>query len=658
MSWTIIVASGDGDQLDELVNGAQEISDLINASGGGTSIVTASSVDDVRKRRTAAGSRRQLLIVSATLPYRQSSPDRNAEPGLELIKSLGRETEPPACILVSERSEHYRAIQGLKYCEWLIVGSSTNYVEQCRILAGDLGVVQIDPTSDASPRIADNSEGCPAQVPIVAAPSISDGTPSDASPVVGRDEAEENAEQSGSADKPLALLEVELLEGRRAIARLDIAKGRRLVPGETWTLDFKPSQLDELVAESRAIRDRLSTALTNTESWKEYYPKWSGEYRTIGERFARLLWDTRFARLYFEGRGISRGNMRLRFTLEGSSLDGLWEAMLDAGRDLPLMIQNTITRRARPADERRDSPSVETGESEKECGKIGIDDGMLNILVVKSAVPNNSNPQNSGDLFWEDFWSRKGRPLRQLLNIDEEVKVLRGFERPRRAGRGVGGPQVNVDVLERTDGVGSSWSLADEMERRLRERRYDIVHFAGHAEFATNAEGEDGQGYLIFSGQDEPYAVTIDTVASWLQDAEVQLLYLSCCRSSSASAEVEFARNNVPMTIGFNWDLEDSKAVEFADHFYSALLAKANELKVCLAMCEARRKLYKNYKRDMIWASPVLIAQPRDWMKVEGVIRPTVDDRRTRPRRRRAPAQTGLATGGATAMPTPATLHG
>src|SRR5882757_2493193 len=133
----------------------------------------------------------------------------------------------------------------------------------------------------------------------------------------------------------------------------------------------------------------------------------------------------------------------------------------------------------------------------------------------------------------------------------------------------------------------------------------------------------DDRGYLVFSGSPNPEAVPIAKVASWLNGTSVDLVYLSCCRSSAAQAAAELARNNIRTTIGFSWDLDDSKAVDFAKLFYEALLR--NQLKVCSAMREARDKLHKEYDAgDPIWASPVLVAQPQDWLSVEGVLRPPV----------------------------------
>src|SRR5262249_27212822 len=105
--------------------------------------------------------------------------------------------------------------------------------------------------------------------------------------------------------------------------------------------------------------------------------------------------------------------------------------------------------------------------------------------------------------------------------------------------------------------------------------------------------------------------------------------------SSAVQAAKEFADNKVPMTIGFSWDLDDSKAVDFTHFFYQELLTEAR-LKVCPAFRAARRKLHKQYEGgDPIWASPVLLAQPVNWVKVEGAFCPPVRKLAARAKRRR-----------------------
>ena len=85
MDWNIIVASSDADQLDELLNGAQEIATRLRP---GTAFVrTARSIEEVlAKRNLKTG----LLIVAASLPHRSGSDDER-ESGMSFVKSLGSE---------------------------------------------------------------------------------------------------------------------------------------------------------------------------------------------------------------------------------------------------------------------------------------------------------------------------------------------------------------------------------------------------------------------------------------------------------------------------------------------------------------------------------------------------------------------------------------
>jgi len=149
------------------------------------------------------------------------------------------------------------------------------------------------------------------------------------------------------------------------------------------------------------------------------------------------------------------------------------------------------------------------------------------------------------------------------------------------------------------------------------------------------AENSDRRGYLVFSGKpgDNPTAVPIGVMAQWLGDSGVQLVYLSCCRSSSGDAATELAALKVPLTIGFNWNLDDAKAVDFATKFYHELVDAG--FKVCEAFRKARHALHQLFSGgDPIWAAPVLIAQPNEWTRVEGVLRP-VTERSSSPRKPR-----------------------
>jgi hypothetical protein len=656
MSWTIIVASGQADQLDELMSGAQEIAAQIS-SPDGTSVVSATSVEEVRKRRSSARGRNQLLIVVASLPERQSSPDPRATPGLELIKSVAREPEPLKCILVSERVEHYLAVQGLTRCEWLAVDCRTNYVEQCLLLARKLAII----SGEQSSRPGNMQTSCGAAPGALAeisnAPSIKSSPVPDVMVATTSDEPPAGIlQQSDETKDPFALIEVKLpSEARFATVRLEIHQSDQVQKSEVQPLNLNQSAVNELVKDSLALKDRLSKALQDPHKWQRYRERWQADYRALGERVSSLLSPTSFNLLYGMGRGAAGDNVRLRFSLEQPCFDGLWEAIFDGLGQRFMMLDNTVTRRAHL----QDTLGIFANEASRPHGlanRISARDGILNVLVIQSNVPDGSAPDGPDDL-WKEHWTSLKADLPNLLHLDEEVKVIRELQRARTAtGGNARCRRVKVDVLPlRTPR--RSWSLADLVEGTLKDpsRNYDIVHFAGHALFATNAKKGDGRGYLIFSGHPNPRAVPIATVASWLEKSGVQLVYLSCCRSSAARAALELARNDVPMTIGFHWDLDDSKAVDFAESFYDELLK--TDLKVCQAMRRVRRKLYERHENgDPIWASPVLVAQPMDWIRVERGLQPTARDRRSQPLVQPPPApRRHVAV--SSVVPPPASMH-
>jgi hypothetical protein len=312
-------------------------------------------------------------------------------------------------------------------------------------------------------------------------------------------------------------------------------------------------------------------------------------------------------------------DVRLRFSLGRSVFDGLWESILNAKGE-HLMLKAAITRRARGAGIKK--------YAKAQTGAVG----QLNILVIGSTLDDNSAPKGPGDMLWKKHWG--ACRLEALPHIVEEMVAIKDLE---------GLPHnVKVHVLsgEERHEAADGWTLAEAVRMHLAENptRYDVVHFAGHALFATpkmkkpppgkgkkagNPLLDDERGYLVFSGKDQARAIPITTVAGWLKDTSVDLVYLSCCRSSASRAAAEFAKSSIRTTIGFSWDLVDERAVAFTRQFYAGLLK--SRLNVCSALRKARNDLHEEYESgDPIWASPVLLAQPPDWAHVEGVLRPPV----------------------------------
>jgi hypothetical protein len=589
MPRNIIVASSEGDQIEELANGARAIAAQMEPRAQ-TLVKIALSIEELQRKQNAET---VLLIVAATLPQQISSSDAEHEPGLSFVKTLSSQEKRPACILVSARYEHYRAVQGIKRCELLVVDNATRYIEQCLQLARKLELIP-----DGSAKAAE------------VAPAGPKAKTKGASGAPGLERSADSS--TPAAQRKFALVEVNLpTQAKSATVRLEIHTPGRVERREPRALDLKEIKLKQLMIDCKKLKDKLS----ETQRWDKYYARWHADYRNLGEGISNLLWSSRYFKEYYDyGCGAAEDNIRVRFNLQQPWFDGLWEAISAAsGERRPLMLQNTIARRALDDDQ--------VGIFTNDSGQIDTDGGVLNILVIKSAVTGQTAPSGPTDPRWNEFLRNHNEPLRELPHLDREVEALLKL-RGSRGKKSTHKFRVKVDVLPRkTPLVGEEWSLKEMVTEWLKKksRRYDIVHFAGHALFPSNPKDDD-RGYLVFSGFPRPEAVPIAKVATWLANAGVQLVYLSCCRSSAASAALEFARNNIPMAIGFHWDLNDEKAPVFAEQFYDAVLS-AN-LKVCSAVSKARLELYNEHKDgDPIWASPVLIAQPTNWIQVEGVLK-------------------------------------
>ena len=390
---------------------------------------------------------------------------------------------------MSDRIEHYRAVQGLNRCEWLAVDCSTNYIEQCVLLARSLGIISAEPVP-----IPTNSRShltsIAGDLDTFVVPT-NPGSELPASP----------PHQPDGTTKPYAVIEVELpSEVKFATARLEIHERDRVKKWETEPLNLNPSAVNELVKESQALKDRLSKALQDPRK-RRYRERWQADYRALGERVSSLLWTTSFNSLYHVGLGAADGNVRLRFSLEQPWFDGLWEAIFDALGQRFLMLDKTITRRARLRNSMGVFANV-ADEPKDFVNRIGARDGTLKVLVINSNVPDASAPDGPDDLLWRRYWESLKAQLPKLPHLEDEVKVVREL---RQAVRGRNNRsnaphrEIEVDVLPlRTPD--KPWSLAELVEQKLKNpsRRYDIVHFAGHALFATSAKRTTGEVTLSF----------------------------------------------------------------------------------------------------------------------------------------------------------------
>jgi len=664
MTWTIIVASGETVQRGELEEAAAEIAARIDPDGGRARIRAAVSVADIEALRNAGRDpAHELIIVTASLPAVPSSPDRKGWPGLAFVKAAQAGPSPPACILASECPKHRDEIQDTPRCGFLTVGIETRYDEDCLALAYELDVCAPSTrvpmalsVSNVAGRVDDVvpaddvlARGGSTPVPMGrgAAP-MEPGAGEGLVPVAGVVPLDDVVAHVARPSDQYSLIELHLRNKVQfSTIKLDVTvpgKERRESPA---ILDLKQRDVEKLLQDSRKLSERFAKALKCAAA----YSQWRSDYRALGERIYKLLYTSDFVRYLSYVQGVDGHDARLRFNLEPDLRDGLWEAIYDPKDNRFLMLDATITR--------RDSSAVDQFSSRTD-GKPGV----LNVLAVDASVEDDAIPDGLDDAVWKKFWA--ANPLKQLSHVAAEVGAIK------RLGADPS-TWMRADILDGDKPAGVDWSLADDLEKKLKSdpEGYDVLHFSGYAVFApskppkpvtrgrkkTAADrmGEEARGYLIFPGRPRPRAVPIARIADWLRNTSVELVYLSCCRSGSARAAAEFARNNMRMAIGFSWDLDSGKAIDFSKLFYEELLA--HELKVCSAIREARSKLNRSYDAENpIWASPVLVAQPSNWPDVEGVLRPP--DRRAKPQPNGSTRISALPLPGAGTMEKPSDNRG
>ena len=90
--------------------------------------------------------------------------------------------------------------------------------------------------------------------------------------------------------------------------------------------------------------------------------------------------------------------------------------------------------------------------------------------------------------------------------------------------------------------------------------------------------------------------------------AKTRFIFLSSCRSAEQDFIYHLAKEGIPAVMGFLWKVDDAKAKEYADTFYSRLFG-GNERSLEYACLEAKREMHARYEDNPIWASPVLLMQ-------------------------------------------------
>lgn len=152
-----------------------------------------------------------------------------------------------------------------------------------------------------------------------------------------------------------------------------------------------------------------------------------------------------------------------------------------------------------------------------------------------------------------------------------------------------------------------------DLQRRLRERQYHLLHFIGHAHFDTQMQ----EGYLVFEDEmGRGRLVSGQHLGAMLRDHfSLRLVALHACagarlyRSNPYAAVAQnIVRRGVPAVLVGQVKIAAEPGLVFTDQFYQALV---DESAVEVAVTNARRAVYEQFSHPA-WGIPQLITRTVD----------------------------------------------
>lgn len=152
-----------------------------------------------------------------------------------------------------------------------------------------------------------------------------------------------------------------------------------------------------------------------------------------------------------------------------------------------------------------------------------------------------------------------------------------------------------------------------ELQDRLRQKSYHIIHFIGHSTFDDTTK----EGVLIFEDEHRKgKIVTGAHLGTILPDAKtLRLVILNACSSAKTSPVDPFTgvgqlllQQGIPAVIAMQFDITDQAAITLAHIFYKAL---SSNYPVDAALAEARKAIAIQ-NEELEWGTPVLYMRAAD----------------------------------------------
>jgi len=338
---------------------------------------------------------------------------------------------------------------------------------------------------------------------------------------------------------------------------------------EFGTLSVEEKELDRLIRRSKALGTYV-----RDDGWQD-------ELSDISIDLTRLLFENASMnrtlwRKFVDHRAKVGGveNTRVRVTLNDQTHPVLIEALKDDDDPAYWMLRAPIFRRYECA---MAHPPLFKDPASRE--------GPINFLVIEADPAPGNVPDGE--------WSGEFAPLPGLATEAGDLVAI--FEKARNAS---GGGVVDRLSLAEVEG-----DPIDAVLRKLRERHWHIVHFAGHG--TVSAGGKAGLVLVPYRDGVLPVADLANKLVG------TQFLFLNCCRSGDSYFVMRAVESLVPAVLGFRWTVPDASGANFARAFYEALFERGEPSYKYLeyAFMRARRAIHDRNSSDPTWASPMLVMQ-------------------------------------------------
>jgi hypothetical protein len=190
-------------------------------------------------------------------------------------------------------------------------------------------------------------------------------------------------------------------------------------------------------------------------------------------------------------------------------------------------------------------------------------------------------------------WSGQDRPVGMLVVMPQGTGLDLATEKARIEQRAsVQGASLRLEVLE-------GLVTGDLLREKLRERSWDVVHFAGHAR--TNNGGEVEVRLNSADGPDSEHWMEAEVFATLFNQSGVRLVVMSCCRAAAVYGNRGVSglgpfllRKGISAVVAMRFNLPDPTALRFADEFYRELFCGPEPGRVDRALEKARVVIFQN----------------------------------------------------------------